>query len=178
MNIALTNSAAINLSLLAMRVMLGAMIFLHGYRKIFGGGRIPGTAAWFESIGVRPGLPNAWAAALTEVGSGLLLILGLLTPLAAAGLASVMIVAIVTVHRKNGFFIFNPGEGYEYCLVVAVLSIALGGLGAGEWSLDHAIKAWNVKPGVALAIAAILGIGGAALQLAACYRPSKVAADS
>jgi putative oxidoreductase len=177
MDINLTSLATVNVSLLLVRVMLGAMIAAHGYRKIFGGGKIPGTAAWFESIGVRPGVPNAWAAALTEVGSGVLLILGLLTPLACAGLASVMIVAIVTVHRKNGFFIFNPGEGYEYCLVVAVTAIALGGLGAGQWSLDHATKIWHVKPGVGLAIAAIVGIGGAALQLAAFYRPSKVASE-
>jgi putative oxidoreductase len=175
MDIHFSSLVAINISLLAIRVMLGFMIFMHGYRKITGGGKIPGTAAWFESIGVRPGVPNAWAAALTEVGSGILLMLGLFTPLACAGLASVMIVAIVTVHRKNGFFIFNPGEGYEYCLTVAVVAIALGGLGAGAWSLDHAVRFWHVKPAVGLLIAAVAGIGGAFLQLAACYRPSKVA---
>jgi len=166
---------AINFCLLILRVTLGGMIIAHGYNKIFGGGKIAGTAAWFESIGVRPGVPNAWAAALTEIGSGILLILGLLTPLACAGLVSLMVVAIVTVHRKNGFFIFNPGGGIEYCLVVAVAAISLGGLGAGKWSIDHAAKIWTFKPWVGLAVAAIVGIGGAFLQLAAFYRPSKAA---
>ena len=178
MNMPISNSWAINLALLLLRVTLGGMIAAHGLNKIFGGGKIPGTAAWFESIGVRPGLPNAWAAALTEVGSGLLLILGFLTPLACAGLASVMIVANITVHRKNGFFIFNAGQGIEYCLVVTVAAISLGGLGAGAWSLDHATKIWTISHGLGLAIAAILGIGGALLQVAAFYRPSRVSSGS
>jgi len=178
MNMPITSSAAVNLALLLLRVMLGGMIAAHGLNKIFGGGKIAGTAAWFDSIGMRPGKPNAWAAALTEIGSGLLLIVGFLTPLACAGLTALMVVAIITVHRKNGFFVFNPGQGIEYCLVVAVTAIALGGLGAGEWSLDHATKIWTVKPGVGLAIAAVLGIGGALLQLAAFFRPSKVAAPT
>jgi putative oxidoreductase len=89
-----------------------------------------------------------------------------------------MIVAIITVHWKNGFFVFRPGEGIEYCLVVAVAAICLGGLGAGKWSLDHATKIWTLSHGTGLAIAAIVGIGGALLQLAACYRPSKVGSGS
>ena len=178
MNMPLSSSSAINLALLALRVMLGAMILAHGYRKFFGGGKIAGTASWFESIGVRPGRPNALAAATTEVGCGILLIVGFLTPLACAGLCSLMVVAIVTVHRFNGFFIFNKGEGIEYTLTVAVTAVALGALGAGHWSLDHATKIWNVRPSVGLAIAGIVGVGGALLQLAACYRPSKVASSS
>ena len=114
-------------------------------------------------------------AATTEIGTGLLLVAGFLTPLAAAGLCSLMVVAIVTVHRKNGFFIFNPGAGIEYCLILAVTAIALGGLGAGNWSLDHATKIWNVSAATGLGIAAIVGVGGALLQLLAFYRPGKAA---
>jgi putative oxidoreductase len=168
-------STTFNVCLLLMRVSLGAMIAAHGLNKVFGGGKIAGTAGWFDSIGMRPGKPNAWAAAVTEIGSGALLILGLLTPLACAGLTALMVVAIITVHWKNGFFVFNAGQGIEYCLIVALMAIALGGLGAGNWSLDHAAKIWTFKPWVGLAIAAGLGIGGALLQLAAFFRPSKAA---
>jgi putative oxidoreductase len=160
-----------NIAVLILRLALGGMIVAHGMNKMFGGGRIPGTAAWFESIGMKPGKLNAWAAALTEVGSGALLILGLLTPLACAGLVALMLVAIVTVHRKNGFFVFNPGQGIEYCLVVALVAIALGGLGAGRWSLDHVLNLWTFRPWVGLVAAAGIGGGGALVQLLAVYRP-------
>ena len=71
--LAATNAHAVNLALLALRASLGAMILAHGLNKFFGGGRIPGTAAWFESIGMRPGRVNALLAATTEVGVGVLL---------------------------------------------------------------------------------------------------------
>jgi len=66
-----------------------------------------------------------------------LLIVGFLNPLGAAGVVGVMSVAFVTNHRPNGFFIFRPGEGYEYVLNLLVAALALGALGAGEWSIDH-----------------------------------------
>ncbi len=175
MNMPIHASNAVNLALLILRVTLGLTIAAHGYNKFFGGGKIAGTAGWFESIGVRPGKLNALMAATTEIGTGLLLAAGFLTPLAAAGLCSLMVVAIVTVHRKNGFFIFNPGAGIEYCLILAVTALALGGLGAGDWSVDHATKIWNVSASTGLGIAAIVGIGGALLQLITFYRPGKVA---
>lgn len=162
-----------SIAVLILRLTLGGMILAHGMNKLFGGGRIPGTARWFESIGMKPGILNAWAAAITEVGSGVLLILGLVTPLACAGLVALMVVAIVTVHRKNGFFVFNAGQGIEYCLVIALTAIALGGLGSGRWSLDHTLKIWTFKPWVGLVVAAGVGIGGAALQLLAVYRPPR-----
>jgi len=162
-----------SICVLILRVTLGGMILAHGANKFFGGGKIPGTAGWFESIGMKPGRINAIAAAVTEVGTGILLIVGLLTPLACAGLVALMVVAIVTVHLKNGFFNFNAGQGIEYNLVVALTAIALGGLGAGRFSVDHVAKIWTPRPWVGLAIAAGVGIGGALLQLAIFFRPPK-----
>ena len=175
MTIIATTSVSYNLVLLALRLFLGSMIFAHGYRKFFGGGRLPGTAKWFESIGVRYGKLNALMAASTEVGVGVLLVFGLLTTLAAAGLMSLMVVAIATVHRKNGFFIFNKGEGVEYTLGVAVTTLVPGTFGAGRYSLDHA---WNIfawSPSVHLMVTLLVGLGAAAAQLAAFYRPSRSA---
>lgn len=163
-----------NVVLLVVHLFLGLTIFAHGYRKFFRGGKLAGTAGWFDKIGMKPGKLNALMAASTEVGVGVLLTLGLLTSLASAGLISLMVVAIVTVHRKNGFFITNPGGGIEFCVALAVMALALGTLGAGRYSLDCA---WNVldwSQTTGLAVTAALGVGAALLQLAVFYRPPKV----
>src|SRR5919204_658433 len=97
-----------------------------------------GTARWFESLGMKPGVLHAWLASLTEIVSGALLLLGFLTPWAGAGVVGTMVVAWITNHLKNGFFIFRPGEGYEYVMTLTLLGLGVAGLGAGEWSLDHA----------------------------------------
>ncbi len=159
--------------LLVLRVALGGMILAHGLNKFFGGGKIDGTARWFESIGMRPGRLNALAAATTEVATGVLLALGVLTPFACAGLIGLMTVAIVTVHRKNGFFVFRPGQGIEYCLMLAITAAVVATIGPGRWSLDYAIGYWHHSRLLGLVVAVALGVGGAALQLAVLWRPPK-----
>ncbi len=162
----------VDLAALLLRVTVGGTMIAHGWNHAFGGGRLPGTARWFESIGIRPGRVHALLATLTELGTGLLLVLGLGNALAAAGVVGVMLVALVSTHLKNGFFIFRPGEGYEYVLTLACVGLAIGAIGAGEWSVDHAIDLdWTGWTG--LAIAAIAGGGGALLLLAVFWRPEK-----
>src|SRR5215218_8858467 len=73
---------AVDLALLALRCVVGAVVLAHGINHVVGGGRIPGTARWFESLGMRPGVVHAWLASGTEIVAGVLLVLGLLTPLA------------------------------------------------------------------------------------------------
>lgn len=169
-----TPSAA-NLALLILRVVIGAVFVAHGYNHIYGGGKIAGTARWFESLGMRPGILHAWTASLTELGAGALLILGLLTPLAAAGVVGVMVVAWITNHRKNGFFIFRPGEGWEYVMVLTFMGVVAGTLGPGHWSIDGHVSAlqklWG-WPG--FGISAGLGALGAVGLLAAYWRPQPV----
>ena len=131
----------------------------HGINHLFGGGRIPGTARWFESLGMRPGVVHAWLASLTEVAAGALLVLGLLTPLAGAAVVGVMVVAWVINHRGNGFFIFRPGEGWEYVMVLTVCGLVVATLGAGRWSLDHAFDLLD-PPGLDGLLVAILAGGG------------------
>ena len=85
-----------------------------------------------------------------------------------------MVVALLTNHIKNGFFLTSAKEGYEYVATVAVLSITLGALGPGKWSLDHAFDlTFPFDPKKALIITALVGIGGAALFLLAFWRPPK-----
>lgn len=144
----------------------------HGYNKVFGGGGLSGTAGWFGSMGFKFPAIQAKVAAGTEIGAGLMLAIGLLTPLAAAGLIGLMTVAIITVHGKVGFFIFKPNQGWEYCATIAIASFAVGAMGPGEWSADNAID-FNVDGWGGALIAGLVGVGGAVAQLAAFYRPAK-----
>jgi putative oxidoreductase len=164
---------SINLALLAFRCCVGAVMLAHGLNHIFGGGKIEGTGRWFESLGMRPGKLHAWLASLTEVAGGALLIVGLLMPLAAASVVGVMLVAWITNHRGNGFFIFRPGEGWEYVMTLTFAGLLLAVVGAGEWSLDHAVD-WNddFAGTTGLLTALIVGGGGAAALLAGFWRPA------
>ena len=90
------------MALLIARVVLGAVFLAHGINHIYGGGKIEGTGRWFHSLGMRPGILHAWMASLVEIGAGGLLVLGLLTPLAGAGVVGVMLVAWITNHRGTG----------------------------------------------------------------------------
>ncbi|MFJ6574010.1 DoxX family protein [Streptomyces sp. NPDC091292] len=154
---------------LLLRLVLGGTMIAHGWNHAFGGGRLPGTARWFESIGIRPGRLHALLATVTELGAGLLLVAGLLNAPAAGAVIGTMTVALVANHLRNGFFIFRPGEGCEYVLMIIVVSSALAALGPGRLSVDHLIgfglDGWT---GCATAVA-IGGVGAAGL-LAACWR--------
>ena len=119
---------------------------------------------------MRPGVLHAWAASLVELAAGMLLVIGLATPLAAAGVIGVMVVAWITNHRSNGFFIFRPGEGYEYVMTLTACGLALSGVGGGAYSLDHRLGLFDPPGWPGLACAA-LGLLGAAALLAVFWRP-------
>jgi len=160
----------VNFALLILRCGVGAVMLAHGINHIRP--TIDGTAGWFASMGLKPGKLHAWLASLTEIGCGILLIVGLLTPFGAAGVVGVMGVAWAINHRGNGFFIFRPGEGWEYVMTLGIVGLAIGALGAGEWSLDNAFDISDDLWGTTgLVIAAVGGIGGAAALLIAFWRP-------
>src|SRR5689334_6803590 len=103
-----------DVALLTVRLMLAAVFMIHGGQKLFswmGGTGIPGTAEAMGRSGVAPAhrYPLAWMASLSEFGGGLFVLIGLLTPLAASLIISVMLVAIMTVHLKNGWLNGNRG---------------------------------------------------------------------
>ncbi|ROO88728.1 putative oxidoreductase [Actinocorallia herbida] len=163
---------SIDLASAILRATLGIVLIAHGWNHAFGGGKLPGTAGWFESMGLRPGMLHALAATGTELGAGLLLLLGLLTPLAAAGAVGTMAVALITAHLRNGFFIFRPGQGYEYVAVLILTACALGVLGGGAYSLDSVLGVEDDLSGpIGLAITAGAGAVGAAALLAVFWRP-------
>ena len=156
------------LALLLVRVVVGVTLILHGYNHWRGGGKIAGTARWFAGLGLQRPELQAWLSVVTEIGAGALLVLGFLTPFACAATISVMLVAGLLYHRKNGFFIFK--EGYEYVLLIAVVCLMLGALGPGHFSVDYAtgiqITGW-AGAGIAL----LLGAAAVAGLLTTLYRP-------
>jgi putative oxidoreductase len=168
----MNSASAYDMSLLVIRAGLGVVFVAHGYNHIFGGGKIGGTGRWFESLGLRPGILHAWLASTTEIGAGVLLLLGFATPLACAGAVGTMVVALVTNHLKNGFFIFRPGDGYEYVLTLVLMAVGLAGTGAGGWSVDHALAWFQPAGWWGLALAVIGGGGGALGLLAVLWRPA------
>ena len=161
----------VDFALLVLRVSLGLMLIAHGTNKIKGG--IDNACRWFASMGLRPGWFHGRLAAASELVGGAMLVLGLLTPLAAAIVIGVMLVAGVTAHRNNGFFIFRPGQGWEYVAMIAVTAFAVGTIGAGDWSLDHAIGI-DVDGWWGAIVAGVLGVGGGLATLALFWRPAEV----
>lgn len=165
--------------LLLLRLTVGGTMIMHGYNHGWGGGKIPGTAGWFSSLGLKYGVLQAWASVVSEIGAGVLLILGFLTPLAAAAVLSVMLVAGLLYHRPNGFFIFK--EGYEYVLTLGVVALVLGTVSAGRYSIDHAydfhalgLDLYGWSGFWITVIVAVVATGG---LLAATYRPQSKAGD-
>ena len=157
-----------------LRFALGAVMLAHGWNHLFGPGGVEGTAKWFGSMGLRPPKVHALASGLTELGAGTGLLLGLLTSLQCGAVVGVMAVAFVTAHRTNGFFIFKPGQGWEYVGFLALTAIALAVLGPGRLSLDHAFDIdLDLDGGVGLALSAGLGLAGAAALLVTSWRPSR-----
>src|SRR5215831_571761 len=128
-----------DIGLLVLRLAVGLTMAAHGGQKLFGwfgGYGIAGTGGFMESLGFRPGKVHATLAGLSELVGGLLIALGLLTPVGAALVLTVMVVAIGSVHLPKGFFVSDGG--FEYNLVIMSTVVALAFAGPGAYSLDAA----------------------------------------
>jgi len=154
--------ATASIGLLIVRVVLGLLMAAHGSQKLFGwfgGHGLAGTAGFFDSIGFRPGRFFATLASATEVTSGLLLALGFLGPVGPALIISVMIVAAVSMHLKNGLFAANGG--IEVPLLYGVVAAGLLLTGPGQYSLDAALGlGYLATPMLAWAALAVGVVGG------------------
>ncbi|MGC0367381.1 putative oxidoreductase [Rhodococcus sp. 27YEA15] len=158
----------VDAAILVLRVLTGTVVAIHGFNHAFGGGRLPGAASWFESLGLRHGMVQATMSAVVEVAAGIGIVFGILTPVAAAAVIAVMLVAGIVAHRQNGFFIFR--DGYEYVLFIAVTALVIAITGPGRVSVDAAlgiVMAGWAGFGVALGLAVV----GVAALLGATYRP-------
>ena len=127
----------LNIGLLMIRLVVGLLFVGHGAQKLFGwfgGFGLKGTGGWFESIGMKPGVTMALFAGLAELISGILLVLGFLTPLAAIMIAGTMVMGIVKVHGPNG--LWATSNGYEYNLTLIAVAIGIALTGPGQYALD------------------------------------------
>lgn len=165
---------AFNGAMLILRLGLGVVFLAHGIKHLQGREK---TSKWFGSIGFKQPEFQWLMSTATEIGVGLLLILGLLTSLAAAGVIGIMFVAFWTVHRAAGFFITSfmtegiEVEGWEYVFTLSFAALALAVAGPGEWSLDDAFEiATDLDGWTGL----VIGIAGALVafgQIVTFWRP-------
>lgn len=138
-----------DLILSMIRVVLGVVFFAHGAQKMlgwFGGDGFSGTMAFFTQ---QLGIPSvlAFMAIVAEFFGGLGLLVGLLSRVAACGIACNMLVAITMLHIHNGFFMdwfgTQQGEGIEYHLLALALALTVIVRGAGAYSLDRFLSQWT-----------------------------------
>ncbi|KOG10698.1 MULTISPECIES: DoxX family protein [Streptomyces] len=158
--------------LLLLRLLVGLLIAAHGVQKVsflLGGSGLAGGTEEFRHDGFRGGTLTALTAGAGQIGSGLLLAAGALTPLAAAGAIGVMTVAL-TVKWPNGLWVQH--DGYEYPLVLIGTATTLALTGPGRLSTDHALNlphwpAWSAPAALALGVA-----GGLAVRALLHHPPS------
>ena len=154
--------------LLIARLVFGLLMVAHGCQKLlgwFGGPGLSGTAASFEGLGFRPGRIFVVANVLAECGGGALLALGFLQPAAAAAIMSVMIVAIATVHWRNG--LLAATNGIELPLLYLTAAVALALTGPGAYSIDSVLglNRWWTPQITAIVLAAGVVGGFASLGM-------------
>ncbi len=137
-------------TLMALRIVLGVIFFAHGAQKVlgwFGGGGFDQTVMMFtQGLHIPPFF--AVLAIAAEFLGGIGLLLGLLTRIAAFGIAVNMIVAVVLVHGQNGLFMNwtgkQGGEGFEFHLLALAMAFLVMVRGAGAWSLDRLLESWLI----------------------------------
>jgi len=134
------------------RLTLGIVMFAHGAQLAlgwFGGYGYSASMGFFTQQMHIPAL-FAFLAIAAEFAGSIGLIVGALSRLAALGIAATMVVAILTVHTANGFFMnwtgAQKGEGFEYHLLAIALAIVVMINGAGKWSLDGLVARSTEKP--------------------------------
>ena len=155
-----------DVGILVIRVLFGVAIAAHGAQKVFGwfgGYGLKGTGGFFEGLGFRPGVAFAAAAGLSELGGGILLTLGLFTPFGAAAVLAAMLVAIVSVHLKNGFFAMANGIELPYLYAASALGVAFSG--AGAFSLDVLLGLTFLRAPYLVEGILVLAVIGAAVTL-------------
>jgi putative oxidoreductase len=144
----------LDLALLILRLVVGLLLAAHGAQKLFGwfgGYGLKGTSGWIASLGLKPAGLWTLAATLGEFGGGLLLALGLLTPLGAIGAAATMVMAIALAHWPK---VFASDNGFEFPLVLLATAVAIALTGPGAYSLDTVLGV--TVPVALIGIAAML----------------------
>jgi putative oxidoreductase len=166
--------------LLFLRAIVGASLSAHGSQKLFGwfGGHGPrSTAGFFGSLGFRPALPMALTAGASEC-AGVLFALGLVTPFAALAMATVMVVAVGSVHLRNGFWASDGG--FEYNLAIWTVAVAVAAAGPGRFSIDNALGIAGSLSGLwwGVGVLAVSLVAGGIVLASRELAPEQQAADA
>ena len=153
-----------DIGLLVLRLAVGLTMAAHGGQKLFGwfgGYGLAGTGGFMESLGFRPGRIHAALAGSAELVGGLLIALGLLTPVGSALVLAVMVVAIGSVHLPKGFFVSDGGAEYNLVIIAAVAALAFAGPGAYSLDAVQGLDLAGWLPGVIAVLAGLVAGGGA-----------------
>ena len=145
-------TVTMNIAVLILRLVVGLTLTGHGVQKLFGwfgGSGLTRLRQGFEKQGYKPVWLWMTLVILGEVGGGISVALGFLTPLGAAGIFGAMFMAMFKSHWKNGFWLQKGG--YEYTLVLLVASMTIGLIGPGSYALDTLF-------GIALPEALLFGV--------------------
>ena len=129
-----------SLALLIVRVVVGLLMIGHGSQKMFGwfgGAGFVKTQGFLKTAGFKPAAFWTLVGSLGELGGGVLFLFGLLTPLGAVAIFASMLMAVLKFHWKAG--LWAQKGGYEYPLVLALIALAIGMVGGGNYSLDALI---------------------------------------
>lgn len=151
-----------DVGLLLLRFAVGGTFFAHGMQKVFGfwgGPGIGGFAQYLGSLGFREPTTLSWVTGITELVAGGFVVLGVLTPLAAAGLVGIMI-NVVLLRAGAGFFAASGGVELEVVLGLAAAAIVL--TGPGHIALDNG-RTWHRRPAPWGVLALIIGVAAAVL---------------
>ena len=154
-----------DLGLLLLRAGFGALLIAHGLQKVFGWWGGSGLGSFGDSLSAL-GYQHAdiltYVAAGTEIAAGVLLVLGLFTPLAAAAalayLINGLIAGIATQDNPRQFPFFLP-DGHEFELTLIVVAAAIILIGPGRYGFD-AGRGWARRPFIGSFVALLLGVGG------------------
>ncbi len=162
----LTWNRGTDFGLVLLRFAVGGVIFAHGVQHVFGlwgGVGLPGLSTALTGFGFRNVNILVWVTALTELVGGAAVVLGLLTPLAAAGLLALMINAVL-LKAGNGFFIAGPtGAGaVELEVVLGLGAAAIALTGAGRIALENG-RTWNRRPAPWGVLCLIIGVAAGLL---------------
>ncbi|HEY7982250.1 MAG TPA: DoxX family membrane protein [Candidatus Eremiobacteraceae bacterium] len=166
-----------SIGLLLARLLLGLGLAAHGAQKLFGwfgGYGIKGTGGFFEgTLGLKPGALFATMSGLGEFGGGLLVATGWLGPVGPALIISVMVIAMITVHWKNGFFVTANGVELPLMNIAGALALAFAGFGA--YALDAVAPVDVLATPQAAWIAIIVAVVGALLSIVGRKPPAPAA---